>query len=242
MTAATDWGMKGKQLKAFQRELKSFGKKEFPIINGMALNKTAFEARKQYVSLAERRFIMRNKWTVKSIRFQKVVGFKNQFSEVGSTMDYMEDQEFGNTKTKTGKHGVAIPTSTASNEARGAKPRRKKVIASRRRGRVQLHRVRVKAKNRVQHVVATVRAAADAGGRRFIYLPRLGKMGAGIYLITGGKRKPKLNLIYDLSRKSVSTPKRPTLKPAVDWIRPRMPGFYREAMEARLKKTLGKKS
>jgi len=231
------WGLQGKELKKFSQSLKQFGKKEFAVINGMALNKTAFEARKEYVKIAERRFTMRNKWTIRSIQYRKVQGFRNQFSEVGSTMNYMEDQEFGKTIYKTGKHGVSIPTSTASGEARGARPRRKTVVRSRFATRIKLFKSkRRKAKTRVQHVVSTVRAAADAGGRKFIYLPRLGKMRSGIYLITGGKRKPKLNLIYDLSKKSVTVPARPTLKPAVDTIRPRMPQYYQTAFEQRTKK------
>ena len=239
MTAASDWGMKGKDLDKFHKELKSFGKREFAVINGMALNRTAVEVRKEYVNMAKRRFVMRNRWTERSIRFEKVKGFTNQFSEVGSIMDYMEDQEFGATKTKTGKRGVAIPTSSASNEPRGARPRRRTVIPSRKRTRIKLHRTRIKAKNRKQHVVATVKAAIEKRGNAFVYLPRLGKLGAGVYLVYGSKKNPKINLIYDLSRSSVKVPKRPTLKPAVANIQPRMPAFYRKAFEIRIKKKFG---
>ena len=232
---ASVWGLQGKELKKFSQGLKQFGKKEFSVINGMALNKAAFEARKEYVKIAERRFTMRNKWTIRSIQYRKVQGFRNQFSEVGSTMDYMEDQEFGETIYKTGKHGVSIPTSTASGEARGARPRRKTVVRSRFRTRIKLYNgKRIKAKNRRSYIVAAVKQAAAAGGRRFLYLPL--QKSPGIYLITGGKRKPKLNLIYDLSKKSVTVPARPTLKPAVDTIRPRMPQYYQTAFEQRTKK------
>lgn len=231
------WGLEGKELKKFAKSLKKFGEKEFAVINGMALNQTAIEARKEYVRIAEMRFTMRNKWTVRSIQYQKVQGFKNQFSEVGSTMNYMEDQEFGKTIYKSGKHGVSIPTSTASGEARGARPRRKTVMQSRLRTRINLYKgKRVKAKNRRAYVVGAVKQAAAAGGRRYLYLPL--QKAPGIYLITGGKRNPKLNLIYDLSKKSVTVPARPTLKPAINNIRPRIPQYYETAFEKRVLRTL----
>jgi hypothetical protein len=235
-----DWGLKGKELRALQRDLKSFGKKEFAVINGMALNRTAFEARVEYVKTVKRIFTLRNRWTERSIRFQKVRGFTNQFSEVGSIMNYMEDQEFGKTKTATGRKGVAIPSNAAANVARGTRPRPRRVLPSRQRNKIRLHKASIKSKNRRQHVVATVQAAIQAKGRQFVYLPRLGKMTEGIYLISGGKKRPKIDLMYDLSRKSVKINASRPLNTTVDRIRPQMPIFYRQAFERRVAKKLNK--
>jgi len=234
---ASVWGMEGKELNKFAAKLKGLAGRDWPKINGAALNQTAFEARKEYVKIAERRFVLRNRWTIRSIRVDKVKGFTNQFSEVGSIMDYMEEQEFGGTKTASGSKGVAIPSTTAANQPRGARPRTKKVMPSRRRTRLNLYKgKRIKGGSRKEYVVAVVKQAAEAGGRRFVYLPRLGHMDKGIYLITGGKKNPKVNLIYDLSRKTVKIPKQPTLLPAVNNIQPRMPQIYKKSFEVWAKK------
>ena len=146
------------------------------------------------------------------------------------------------TKTKKGKKGVGIPTTTASNESLGARPRTKVVPRAKRRGSIRLFRTGIKAKTRVQHVVATVKAAAGKRGNTFVYLPKLGKMTAGIYRIAGSKKTPKIRLIYDLSRTSVRIPKTPGLRVAVNRIEKRMPQFYKEAFEKRLKKSIKLKS
>jgi len=212
------WGFEANELKELQKDLKQFGEREFAVINGMALNKTAFETMLEYKKITKRNFTLRNKFTISSIRFQKVKGFQNQFSETGSIAPFMEDQEFGHTKTKKGKKGVGIPTTTASNESIGARPRQKVVPRPKRKGSIRLFRSRIKSKTRVQHVVATVKAAAGKRGNTFVYLPRLGKMTQGIYRIAGSKKNPKIRLIYDLSRTSVRIPKSPGLRISVNRI------------------------
>lgn len=239
---SSKWGIQVKELKRFQKDLKTFSEKEFAIINGMALNQTAFEVAKKYKQITKRRMTLRNKFTLGSIRFQKVKGFKNQFSEAGSIAPYMEDQEFGHTKTKKGKKGIGLPTTTASNESLGARPRKRVVPRSKRRGSIRLVRNKVRAKSRRQHVVATIKAAAGQRGNTFVYLPTLGTMTQGIYRIAGSKKKPKIRLIYDLSRTSIKIPRSPGLVPAVDNVRRKMPLFYQKAFRMRLKKTIKLKS
>jgi len=119
-----------------------------------------------------------------------------------------------------------------------ARPRKRVVPRAKRRGSIRLFRTRIKASSRKQHVVATVRAAAGQRGNTFVYLPRLGKMTAGIYRIAGSKKTPKIRLIYDLSRTSVRIPKTPGLRVSVNRVEKRMPLFYKEAFERRLKKSI----
>jgi len=234
---ASTWGMEGKQLLKFSQAIKDFGEKQYPIINGMALNRTAFEARKEYVKIVERRFTLRNKGTVRSIQFNKVQGLNpnTQESSVGSTAQYMADQEFGAVKKATGKKGIAIPTSTASNESLSARPRKKVVSRPRRRSSIRLSKSSIKAKNRKQHIFLTIRAAAAKRSGSFVYLPIQGAK--GIYRITGKAKKAKIKMIYSLSKKTMPIKKAPSLTPAVNNIIPRMPRFYKEAAEKRMKKT-----
>jgi hypothetical protein len=231
---ASTWGMEGKQLIRLGKEIEDFAGKQYPIINGMALNRTAFEARKEYVRIVERRFTLRNKHTVRTIQFDKVKGLnpKTQESSVGSTMDYMAAQEFGDTKTSRGKKGIGIPTSTASNEP-GAKPRRKVVSRPRRRTNIRLTKSSFKARSRKQHVVATIRGAAQKGSGNYVYLPI--QHAKGIYRVTGKGKKAKIKMIYSLSKKTMPIEKRPSLLPAVNNIIPQMPRYYIEAVQKRLK-------
>jgi len=229
------WDLQGKDLEKFERVLKRFASTDYPKVNGAALNTIAYEVMGKSHQIAKQRFMMRNKFTVKSIQFQKVRGFNpgSQFSSVGSTMDYMEDQEFGKNKTKTGKKGVAIPTTTASNESFSTRPRRKLVTRSRRRTNINLMKSTVRTKSRKQHIIGIIREKRS--GRRFAYLPI--QNAPGIYMITGKGKRAKIFLIYDLSRSSVTIKKAPWLLPAVNYIRPRMPLIYVRTAEKILKKS-----
>ncbi len=238
---ASTWKMDGRQLLKLGRAIKDFSEKQYPIVNGMALNRTAFETRTEYVRIVKGRFTLRNKGTVKSIQFRKARGFNpnTQESSVGSTAQYMADQEFGAIKKATGTKGVAIPTTSASNESLSARPRKKVVSRPRRRSSIRLTKSTVKARSRKQHIFLTIRAAAEKGSGTFVYLPILGKKGdaKGIYRITGKGKKAKIRLIYSLSKKTLPIKKAPTLLPAVNNIIPKMPGFWKEAAEKRMKKT-----
>ena len=233
---ATTWGLEGKQLLKFGQAIEDFAEKQYPIVNGMALNRAAFETQQEYRKIVQRRFTLRNKATIKSIQFNKVQGLnpKTQESSVGSTMEYMAAQEFGDIKTTKGKKGIAIPTATASGEPFSAKPRKKPVTRSKRRGSIRLTKTSVKARSRKQHVVATIRAVAERGSGNFAYLPIQGAK--GIYRITGKGVKAAIKMIYSLEKKTIPIKKAPSLTPAVNNIIPKMPRFYIEAAEKRLKK------
>ena len=71
------------------------------------------------------RMILRNQFTTRSIQVRqtKTLQVSRQKAAVGSTANYMEDQEFGAVKSKTGKQGVVIPTSYSSGEGKNAYPR-----------------------------------------------------------------------------------------------------------------------
>lgn len=231
------WGMEGRQLLKLGNAIEDFAEKQFPIVNGMALNRAAAVTRQEYVKIVERRFTLRNKGTFRSIQYQKVKGLnpKNQESVVGSTMDYMADQEFGKTKTSSGKKGLAIPTTTASNESISSKPRRKTVSRPRRRGAIGLTKAKVRSSGRKQFISATIQAVARKGSGLYAYLPIQGAK--GIYRITGKKDKAKIKMVYSLSKKTIKIDKAPSLTPAVNNIIPRIPGYYVQAAEKRLGKS-----
>jgi len=231
------WGMDGRDLLKLDKALRNFSDTQYPIVNGMALNRAAFETRQEYIKIAQRRFTMRNKQTVRSIQFEKVQGLNpaTQESVVGSTMKYMEKQEFGGVKKSKGRKGVAIPTTSASNEAFGSRPRKRTVAKAKRRGNIRLTRISSKSYNRKHHIVNTIRGVAAKGSGAYAYLPI--QNAKGIYRITGKGKRAKIRMIYSLEKRSIPIKKLPTLLPAVNNIAPRIPGYYVDAAEKRLKKS-----
>jgi hypothetical protein len=226
-----------RDVKKLQREMAFFGDKLHPKAQANALNRGAFETRQKYAKASRRKFTIRNRFTERSIQFEKVKGLnpRNQVAVVGSTADYMLDQEFGTTITKTGKHGVDIPTSSASGEGPTATPRRRVVRRANLRGSITLQRRRIKARSKKQYIVSSIKATAKQGGRnRFLYLPF--DRHPGIYKVMGGKRKPRIVLMHDFSKPSVVIQARRPLKQSVDIIAPRVPGYYVKSARFQLKR------
>lgn len=223
------------ELKQLKSDLKEFAIKAYPFATKSMLNRTAFEGRELIQADMRRRFIARNKFTVNSVRVETAKGLNvnHQESVVGSIAPYMEDQEFGGTRVKRGKHGVAIPTTVASGEGRGAQPRRRVATSRSRKRNITLSKIRVKAKSKGQEAHARVKHAAETG-ERFVFLD-LPKH-PGIYKVTGGKKKPKIDLIHDMSRKSVSIPRTGIILTATRAVEKKMPEFYREAIIFQLKR------
>lgn len=225
--ASTFLDFNDKDILEFIKDLRVFAKKQYPKINGIVLNQAAFKTRKLAQRTIRRRFTLRNKWTERSIQVQMVRGFnpRTQESRVGSRMDYMRDQETGTTIQKTGKHGVAIPTSTASGEGMKSKPRKRTVRRANLRSSIQLKNRRIKARSKKQYIFLAIRqAAARAGRNKFLYLPF--NRHPGIYKITGKKRATKLRLVWDFSRPSIHLQRRPWLRPVTDRIERQLPDMY----------------
>ena len=62
------------------------------------------------------------------------------------------------------------------------------------------------------------------------------RKGMGLFRITGGKRKPKVNMIHDLSRKSIRIKPRPWLGPATRIAARRMPREYKRNLSEQIDK------
>lgn len=225
-------------LEELKKDLKVFAPKIFPLISRDTLNNAAFTAQKRAKNIVKRRFILRNKWIIGSIRVEKAKGrnISKQAAFTGSVNPGMEDQEFGKTIPKKGRKGVAIPTTVASGEGEGVKPRRKVVRRPNLRSTVKLLKFKNKARSKKQFIVATIKAAAKRGGsRRFVYLPF--NRHPGIYAIQGGRKNPKIRQIYDLSRKSIVIPPSPWLLPASKRAARGIPKFFRKSTRFHLKRS-----
>lgn len=217
-------------VKKFEADLKRFKASAFPFATKQTINRAARNTVKVAEDIVSGKMILRNPWTARSIQFDRAQGstVSAQRALVGSTQPYMADQEFGGRKRAKGARGVPIATPRASGET--SLPRRK---LPRRANSLQAIQLRKSGALRTANRAQRNRVAVDmAQGKGFVFL-ELGRR-SGIYRVTGGKRRPKLSKVWDMSRPSVVIPQRRWLLPAVEAIAPRMPVYYAQALRAQL--------
>lgn len=218
-----------KEIKKFERDLKTFAGRAFPFATKSTVNGAAFTTQKTAKRDIRVKMVTRNRFTEQSVRVEQARTLKvdRQVAVVGSIADYMKDQEFGGVNVKRGSEGVAIPTSYSAGQEnqqpRTRLPRKPNKLAN-----IQLKRRRRGAVSRKQRNVAAVKAAAESSNK-YVFLD-LGKR-KGIFRVVGGKRKPKLKMVYDLTRTVTPIPKNPWLKPAVDHTRQKIPDIYLKALQ-----------
>ena len=198
--------------------LERFAKRAIPYAARASLTSSAFEAREAWTKQLGAELTLRNTWTKRSLRVEKArsLDLRRMEAVVGSTADYMRKQELGGRERKRGKHGVPIPTSVASGEGRGAKPRRRVVRRPNRLASIQLRTVR-SIKSRRQRNAATISRAKRAG-KKYVFLDL--ERSKGLFRLAGGKRRPKVDMIWDLSRPAVRVAPNPTLGPALAAVEP----------------------
>ncbi|MCK5606501.1 hypothetical protein KAR91_31655 [Candidatus Pacearchaeota archaeon] len=222
------------EVKDFESDLKAFPR-AFAFATRQTLNDSAFQMSRRVKARIRKVFVLRNKFTARSIRVEKTMTLRvnAQESVVGSTASYMEDQEFGGTKTKGGKVGVSIPTTTASGEGRGTQPRRRVARGPNKLSKIRLKQNRIKAMNQKQENLIKIKEAAKSGNK-YVFLDL--QRHPGIYKVTGGKRRPKINLIHDMSKKSVRIPRTQIFLPTTIATQKQMPLLYRDALIFQLRR------
>lgn len=223
-----------KQIKEYEKDLKTFAERAYPYATRYTVNTAAFKARELSQDNLRSDMVLRNRFTVNSIRVDKTgtLAVSRQAAVVGSIADYLETQEFGGTKQSSGGKGVAIATSYSAGEE-GQRPRTRLPRRPNKMGNIQLQKRRKAGSSRKQQNFIAVQQAAKSG-QKFIYLD-LGRR-RGIFRVTGGKRKPKLKMVQDLTRSSVTIPKSPWLAPAVKDTEKYIPGIYLDALKFQLQR------
>jgi hypothetical protein len=224
-----------KQIKGLERDLKRFAHQAYPHATRKTLNDAAFQAQKIARADLPKKMVLRNRFTSQSLRVEQARGLNvsRQEAVFGSTAPYMEDQEFGGTKTKTGKEGVAIATSYSAGQGENAQPRTRLPRRPNRIASIQLTKRRRKSSSRKQRNFIAIRQAAQSG-RKFVFLD-LDRV-KGIFRVLGGRKRPRIKMVHDLSRKSVSIPKNPIIKPAFDESLRMIPAFYADALRFQLRR------
>ena len=198
-----------------------------------ALNQAAFHARQESIENIKKEFTLRNKWTERGVIVKKAMGMniESQESKVGATREYLADQETGATIRGQGKHGVSIPTSYSAGQ-QGQRPRTRLPRPSNRMQNIVLRRRR-HIGDRKQRNASMVKLAARTG-RKYVYL-NTGRR-KFIAKVIGGKRRPRVKMVQDLSRRTVSIAATPWLAPAVDDAVQKMPRFYADSLVFQLRR------
>lgn len=216
------------------KKLEEASKKAVPHAARNALNTIAFTARERWQrQLYFSDMVLRNRWTERSIQVDRARGtnVSTMQSVVGSTAPYMRVQEEGGTERKEHKHGVPIPTTVASGEGRGARPRRRLVRSPHRLPKIVLQ-PRIGADRRQRTAIAISQAART--GRKHVFL-ELEKR-KGIFRLRGGKRRPKVDLVWDLSQPSVRIPATRTLQETLAGMGPHATQAMQAALIAQLQR------
>lgn len=217
------FGIQTSDIRNLERQLNTLERQSMPYVTRRALNDTAFDAMNVIKANINANMVTRNTWTERSIRVEKSGrgAISSQKAIVGSTADYMEDQEFGGTK-----QGQSIPTSYSAGQSGNS-------------------RTRVPRKaNRITNISLATRYAARGTSNKqrnflavrsrekFIYMD-LGHC-RGIFRVTGSKKTPKINMVQDLTRSSTPIPKNPTIGPGFEEALTRLPAYYADALRFQL--------
>lgn len=222
-----------RQIKDLVGQLATFNRRALPHATKATVNGAAFKG--QQIAREEVRtgMINRNRFTIQSIQVEqtRTLDVARQEAALGSTQGYMEKQEFGGFKNRTGKEGVAIPTQYSAGQGMGAQPRTR---LPRKPNKIQNIRLKTRGKKgatRQQRNIVAIKLAATSGDK-FVFLD-LGRK-KGIFKVIGGKRKPQIRMVYDMSEPSVRIPRKPWLKPSSDKTVQYIPEIYFKALTFQL--------
>jgi hypothetical protein len=203
-------------LDEMQRELERLSRRALPYAAREMLNGLAFAGRKIWQDEMRASLTLRNAFTERRALVDRASGSRMADMEaiLGHTEDYMRRLESG-IGERARRGGLPIPTETAAGQAKGSLPAGRKRAVKR----ALVIRVLGKIKRQSQSLPRRVRNAravreAVRNGSRLAYLELDRRR--GIYKIMGGKKRPKVRKLYDLSRRAVPLPRIPTLQRTLD--------------------------
>lgn len=231
-----------RQIKEFEKDLKTFAHRAYPFATKSTLNSAAFSAQKTARRDVKTKMVTRNRFTEQSIQVDqaRTLNVRRQAATVGSIADYMEEQEFGGTNVKTGREGVAIPTGYSAGQdkqqPRTRLPRKPNKLTN-----IKLKQNRQRRpKNRRQAIVFAIQDAINTGNR-YIFLDLQRRK--GIFKVIGGRKGmkrgtsgAKLKMVYDLTQATTPIPRNPWLHPAIKHTEKLMPGMYFKALKFQLQR------
>lgn len=222
------------KIKQFESDLKTFAKKSFPRATRNTLNTSAFHAQKVARKIVNNKMITRNRFTERSIQViqTRTLNINAQQSFVGSTEDYMERQEFGGTITSKGKHGVPLATTVASGEGKGSRPRLRLPTRASKLRNIRLDNRGGTFKSKKQEFFYKLKQASESGHKHVFLETRRKK---AIYRVKVSGRKFDIKMLFDLSHRTVTTPRNPWLSPTIKSTERVMPRIHLKSLEFQMK-------
>lgn len=225
-------------------DLQVLYKRAIPFAIGQTVNKNAFMAQRFAREKIADEFVNRNRFTQQSVQVDRNKEMRNvgaMRAIVGSTQDYMADQEFGAVASNrpSGKgHAIATPYSAGQGSAaRRTRPVRRK----NRRGSLNLSKRRLNGLSKKVEAMVRIREAVEKG-KRDVYLD-FGRT-KGLFRVVGGRRGTKkgrglrsarIRMIYNMERQSVTLQKRPWLLPAVNRTKQRTQENFADELERQIR-------
>jgi hypothetical protein len=236
MSNSETWGLEVRGLDEMLRELETMAKRAVPYAARESLTSLAFAGRAIWQSEMASSLTLRNKWTQRRALVERARGSRMAEMEavLGHTEDYVRRLEFGiGERAKRG--GVAIPSETAAGQAKGSLSggRRRAVRKSliiRQLGKIKRQSSGMPRKARNARAVRQ----AIKDGSRLAYLEFSKRR--GIYRVMGGRKKPTVLKLYDLTRPSVPLPRIPTLQRSIDQALLRAPTIALAAVMRQLER------
>jgi hypothetical protein len=180
-----------REIQALEKTIEAISSRAIPIAIQQTLSNTARNAYNNIQQDIGKKFVIKNKWTARSMSHQRATGLNvdKMAAHVGSVQDYMAKQESGFSNVATGQHGVQVPTGDAAGQP-GAR-RRTRVIKKRfRKNNIELtkslsrRRGNTPAQQRIASIIDTMRA-----GKRF-WFGELNKI-VGMWHLKGGRISKK---------------------------------------------------
>lgn len=221
-------------LDELQRELEQLAKRSIPYAARETLNGLAFAGRKIWQDEMASSLTLRNAFTQRRVLVDRATGSRmgDMQAVLGHTEDYMRRLEYG-IGERARRGGLAIPSEAAAGQAKGSLPAGRKRAVKR----SLVIRVLGKIKRQSRSMprkARNARAVRDAikNGTRLAYL-ELDKR-RGIYKIMGGKKRPQIRKLYDLSRRAVPLPRIPTLQRTLDAVLLQAPTIGLAAVQRQL--------
>jgi hypothetical protein len=218
-----------------QRQLTELSKRSVPYAARETLNSLAFEGRKIWQGEMRASLTLRNQFTERRALVEPARNLRMSTMEakLGHTEEYMRLLEEGKPE-RADRRWRAIPTEVAAGQAKGSLSGGRKRAVRRANIIRTLGNLKAKGFSGRSRKAQNARAvgAAIKSGKRLALLD-FGRR-KGIYKIMGGKRRPKVVKLYDLSRRVTPMPKIPTLQRTLDQTLQRGPAIAYEALERQL--------
>jgi len=239
--------MDTKPIEQLENDLDKFGAKALPwgVKNG--LDTMAFKTSDLARRNVNRKFEIRNKFTERSIQFQKTttLNIDKMVSEAGSVQDYMREQEEGFTRRSTGSEGVPVPTPYAAGQGQAGK-RTDPVKRKYRVNRLKVLKRTAQYGDSKQSLVRRVQKAIKSR-KRIIFIDRRDRhaMGfaLGFYEVVGGEKTKRgwprgawLKMVYNLAHPVLTTKATPWLEPSAKLVLSKHDEIYADAIEKQIEK------